>query len=145
MRTTPENITSLKPNQIFVFGSNTAGIHGKGAARFAQVKFGAKKFVAEGPTGQCYAIPTRRYLPREPELWRPRLETLPTWDIQNSVETFLKYATEHPDTEFLVTKIGCGFAGYDTEQIAPMFKRATANVILPKEFRLETQSPDSRR
>jgi hypothetical protein len=136
MKTTPENITTLKPNQIFVFGSNTAGIHGKGAARVAQRSFGAVKGVSEGPTGRCYAIPTRVYGGRDGQHWKVRFSPVRLVEIHRSIHRFLDYAQKHPELEFLVTKIGCGFAGYDFEDMADIFSREEVppNVVLPKEF-----------
>lgn len=114
----PDMITSLKPNQVFVFGSNLAGSHGGGAARQAFEKFGAKWGVGVGPTGQSYAIPTMH----------GGLSA-----IQPYVEQFLEYAKANPDKEFLVTRIGCGIAGFTDSQMAPLFKAALAipNIALP--------------
>jgi len=124
---TPHDIRSLAPNQIFVFGSNTAGVHGKGAARTAQELFGARKGVGEGMSGQSYAIPTRRYE-------HGRFTTLPLDEIAHYVNGFIVYAEVHPELQFLVTLIGCGYAGYRPEQIKPMFAGAPENVVLPVEF-----------
>lgn len=120
-KVTPENITSLKSNQIFVFGSNLAGIHGGGAARFAAIHFGAAFGEGVGRTGQCYAIPTMHGGPEA---------------IAPYVNDFVKYAAAHPELEFLVTRIGCGIAGFDESEIAPLFKEAYKypNIVLPKEF-----------
>lgn len=115
------------PNQVFVFGSNTAGVHGKGAARTAAQLFGAKRGSGEGMTGQCYAIPTRSY-------HFGKFKTLDLGEIAAHVGRFLAYAQLHPEKEFLVTLIGCGYAGYKPEQIAPMFKHRSENVIVPVEF-----------
>ena len=117
----PDMITSLKPNQVFVFGSNLAGSHGGGAARQAFEKFGAKWGVGVGPTGQSYAIPTMH----------GGLSA-----IQPYVEQFLEYAKANPDKEFLVTRIGCGIAGFRDRDIAPLFAAAVGleNVCLPKSF-----------
>lgn len=135
MKTTPENIIRLEHNQIFVFGSNTAGVHGKGAAKTARDLFGAKKGVAEGPTGQCYAIPTRIYIGRDEEHWKVRFEPVPLLTIYRSVFQFLKYAELRPELEFLVTKLGCGYAGYEAEDIKPFFEDRTPNVVVPEEFK----------
>jgi len=124
MKTTPSYITYLEPNQIFVFGSNTAGIHGAGAAKTAHTLFGAKYGVGLGMTGKCYAIPTKDH----------NLETLPLPRINKEVKRFLEYATFQKHLEFLVTPIGCGLAGYEPKDIAPMFKDAPKNVILPESF-----------
>lgn len=117
-------ITQLGPGQIFVFGSNLAGIHGAGAAAQAHEQFGAEWNVGEGPTGQCYAIPTKDY----------NIKTRPLSLVQKSVAQFLLYAKNNPQLTFLVTAIGCGLAGYNASQIAPFFENHTNNVILPVEF-----------
>lgn len=135
MKTTPEDIHNLAAGQIFVFGSNTAGIHGKGAARTAAQLFGAQKGVAEGPTGQCYAIPTRVYIGRDEEHWKVRFEPVPLLEIHRAIHRFFDYANAHPELEFLMTKIGCGYAGYTVKEIAPLFIRERpVNVVLPAEF-----------
>lgn len=109
---------------VFVFGSNLAGRHGKGAALWARQHRGAIYGVGEGPQGQSYAIPTK-----DAHL-RPRA----LGDIDVSVDTFLLYACEHPELTFEVTPIGCGLAGFTPAQIAPMFSGAPSNVQLPQEF-----------
>ena len=120
-RITPQHITSLAGNEIFVFGSNLAGMHGGGAARFAFQRFGAQMGIGVGPTGKCYAIPTMQ----------GGVET-----IRPYVDDFLKYATQHPELRFYVTEIGCGIAGFTPEQIAPLFLagRDINNVYLPLQF-----------
>lgn len=130
---TPENITHLEPYQVFVFGSNTSGIHGAGAAKTAKLLFGAKTLVPEGRTGMCYAIPTRKMV-RIRTSRRASFKDLSLEVISRSVDTFLLYAAFRKELQFLVTKIGCGYAGYTPEQIAPMFQKRTPNVILPLEF-----------
>jgi hypothetical protein len=120
-----KKITKLEPNQIFVFGSNLAGIHGAGAAYQASRSFGAVYGVGIGFTGQCYAIPTKDR----------NLKTLPLERIKDFVTVFLARARNHPELEFLVTPIGCGLAGYDPKQIAPFFEGAPKNVCLPQEFK----------
>lgn len=110
---------------IFVFGSNLAGRHGKGAALFARQYHGAIYGVANGHTGNAYAIPTKD---RE-------LNPLPLNRIKAYVEEFLRYARRHPDLEFEVTRIGCGLAGYQDDQIAPMFREAPKNCHLPHGWR----------
>ena len=117
-------ITNLLDNQIFVFGSNLSGRHGKGAALQA-VKFGAKYGVGIGRTGQCYAIPTKGF----------NLEVLKLEVIKQHVEVFLDYVQSNSQLEFLLTPIGCGLAGCDSNQIAPMFNRQYENLILPVEFK----------
>jgi hypothetical protein len=123
---TPENIKELAPNQIFVFGSNTAGQHGAGAAKLALNKFGAKYGIGRGLQGQSYALPTKDF----------DIETLPLYDIEINIKEFLDFAIKNPKLEFLVTLIGCGLAGYKSEQIRPFFtsKNIPENVILPIEF-----------
>lgn len=118
-----DKITKLRSNEIFVFGSNLAGIHGKGAANDA-LAFGAEYGKGSGPYGQTYAIPTKDHL----------LKPLPIDTIRGHVKFFLWWARENDDLVFLVTPIGCGLAGYSPKEIAPLFKGAPPNVILPEEF-----------
>jgi len=117
-RTTPEFITELKPNEIFVFGSNLQGMHGGGAARIAHLKFGAVMGQGVGLQGQSYAIPTMQ----------GGVET-----IRPYVDEFIGFAKEHQDMIFLVTRIGCGIAGFRDEEIAPLFEKAheLQNIVLP--------------
>lgn len=124
MRYTPDDITVLDKDEIFVFGSNLSGIHGAGAAKLAYDKFGAKWGVGIGLAGQTYAIPTKD---RD-------IQTLPLDKINHWVESFLMYASLRQEKIFLVTKIGCGLARYKVEDIAPMFKGHSSNVILPFDF-----------
>jgi hypothetical protein len=129
MRTTPELITDLKPNEIFVFGSNESGIHGAGAAR-AAVNFGAKVGQGFGMAGKTFAIPTKDWL----------INTLNIDSIQFYVDRFITYTEHYPTLTFLVTPIGCGLAGYTVEEIAPLFERVYKysalyeNIILPQSF-----------
>ena len=118
---TPERITKLNPNEIFVFGSNLAGMHGGGAAWIAYERFGAIMGQGVGLQGQSYAIPTMQ----------GGVET-----IKPYVDEFIAFAKAHPEYKFFVTKIGCGIAGFRIEEIAPLFKEAIdcENVILPREF-----------
>ena len=120
-RFTPEMITSLAENEIFVFGSNLAGAHGGGAARMAYRRFGAVWGIGVGLTGRTYAIPTMQ----------GGVST-----IQPYVDQFIAFAREHSELTFLVTRIGCGIAGFRDSEIAPLFADAihVENVILPKEF-----------
>jgi len=124
MKYTPEKITELEPNQIFVFGANEAGVHGAGAARQA-LKWGAKMGQI-GPNGQTYGLPTKD----------KHIKTLPLPRIRTYINIFLAYAKYKPDAEFLVTKIGCGLAGYTEKDIGPLFMEyfLPPNVILPFEF-----------
>lgn len=127
MKTSPKLIKSLKPHEIFVFGSNLSGIHGAGAAQTARIKFGAQNGEGEGVTGECYAIPTKDYGIRR---------TLTVAEIKPYVDQFIRYARYRQQLTFLVTEIGCGLAGYKPEQIAPLFKDALdlVNILLPKSF-----------
>ena len=120
-RVTPERISELQPGEIFVFGSNLAGMHGGGAARTAHEKFGAVWGQGTGMQGQSYAIPTMQ----------GGVET-----IQPYVDTFIVLAKAHPEYKFLVTRIGCGIAGFTDEEIAPLFEKAipVQNIHLPEEF-----------
>ena len=117
-RTTPEFITSLEPNEIFVFGSNLKGMHGGGAAYIAYRKFGAIMGQGVGLQGQSYAIPTMQ----------GGVET-----IRPYVDEFIQFAKQHPELTFLVTRIGCGIAGFTDEEISPLFKQAhgVENIVLP--------------
>ena len=118
---TPDRITVLKKNEIFVFGSNLAGAHGGGAARLAYQRFGAVWGQGVGLQGQSYAIPTMQ----------GGVET-----IKPYVDDFIEFARMHPELRFLVTRIGCGIAGFKPEEIAPLFAEALdmENVILPEDF-----------
>lgn len=118
---TPERITELNPNEIFVFGSNLAGSHGGGAALLAYNRFGAIWGQGVGLQGQSYGIPTMQ----------GGVET-----IKPYVDEFIEFAKQHPEFKFLVTRIGCGIAGFRDEEIAPLFNDAidVENVILPKDF-----------
>lgn len=116
---TPEFITHLKENEIFVFGSNLAGHHGGGAARIAYERFGAIYGQGVGLQGQSYAIPTMQ----------GGVDT-----IKPYVDDFILFAQQHPEFTFLVTRIGCGIAGFRDEEIAPLFENAhlVPNILLPK-------------
>ena len=121
MEYTPERITKLGPDEVFVFGSNLAGAHAGGAARVAYSKFGAVWGQGVGMQGQSYAIPTMQ----------GGVET-----IKPYVDDFIKLAREWDQTTFYVTRIGCGIAGFTDEQIAPLFAEARNlyNVRLPRSF-----------
>lgn len=118
---TPDRITELRDNEIFVFGSNLRGAHGGGAARLAYERFGAVWGQGVGLQGRCYAIPTMQ----------GGVET-----IKPYVDDFIEFAYLHPELKFLVTRIGCGIAAFTPEEIAPLFEEALDydNVILPKDF-----------
>jgi hypothetical protein len=123
---TPEMISELKENEIFVFGSNLGGFHGGGAARAAHMRFGAIWGQGVGLQGQSYAIPTMHG---------------GTDVIKPYVDEFISFAKSRPDLKFLVTRIGCGIAGFTAEQIAPLFAEAIEieNIILPEDFVLLLQ------
>lgn len=110
--------------EIFVFGSNLAGVHGAGAAQTAYMKHGAKWGVGEGIEGNSYALPTKDY----------EIQSLSLWEINNYVDRFLDVAKRLPNHKFVVTAIGCGLAGYKVEEIAPMFAGCPSNVFLPTRF-----------
>lgn len=117
----PEWIESLDENEIFVFGSNIFGYHDGGASEQAMCRFGAVYGKPQGIQGQSYAIIT---------------DGVSYSDIMSYVIEFLKYAEMHPEQKFLVTKLGCGTAGYHESQIAPLFTRAVQipNILLPRDF-----------
>ena len=117
-RTTPEYIIELQPNEVFVFGSNLAGAHGGGAALLAFRKFGAIWGQGVGLQGQSYGIPTMQ----------GGVET-----IRPYVDEFIEFAKQHSELTFLVTRIGCGIAGFTNEEIAPLFEKAHGieNIVLP--------------
>ena len=114
-------IDTLDKDEIFVFGSNLAGHHMGGAARVANIKFGAEWGVGVGLTGQSYAIPTMQ----------GGVET-----IRPYVDEFIEFANQHQNMKFLVTRIGCGIAGFKDEEIAPLFRKAVSvsNIYLPQKF-----------
>lgn len=120
-RITPEFITELSESEIFVFGSNLKGHHYGGAARIARNKFGAIHGQGIGIQGQSYAIPTMQ----------GNIDT-----IKPYVDEFIKFAICHKEMKFLVTKIGCGIAGFKVSELAPLFYDCIEieNVYLPLEF-----------
>jgi hypothetical protein len=110
---------------IFVFGSNLAGIHGAGAAAHARDCWGAHWDQGFGPQGQSFAIPTKGW----------RIDRIPLSMIATFVTAFLEYARDKSGLQFFVTRIGCGLAGFTDEEIAPLFKGAPPNCILPYGWR----------
>jgi len=120
-RITPYYITKLADKEIFVFGSNLSGSHGGGAALFAYQKFGAVWGQGVGLQGQSYGIPTMQG---------------GTDTIQPYVDEFIEFAQSHSDLKFYVTAIGCGIAGFNPEDIAPLFKKAVEvkNIYMPSSF-----------
>lgn len=129
---TPEKITELCDNEVFVFGSNLAGRHAGGAARFAHERFGAVWGQGEGLQGQSYAIPTMQ----------GGVETIAPY-----VDRFIEFAKVHQELHFWVTPIGCGIAGFSADEIAPLFRGAmdATNISLPESFyRILTSAPIER-
>lgn len=118
---TPDFITQLKKDEIFVFGSNLKGMHGGGAARVAMNNFGAVWGVGVGLQGQSYAIPTMH----------GGVDA-----IKPYVDDFIDFALQHPKLFFYVTRIGCGIAGFTDDEIAPLFAQAAdiENICLPHSF-----------
>ena len=117
-RVTPERITELGENEVFVFGSNLAGAHGGGAAVLAYRKFGAIWGQGVGLQGQSYGIPTMH----------GGVDA-----IKPYVDEFIEFAKTRPDLTFLVTRVGCGIAGFTNEEISPLFAKAheVENIVLP--------------
>jgi hypothetical protein len=111
-------IESLEAGEVFVFGSNASGAHGGGAARFALDRFGAVWGQSEGLQGQSYGIDT--------------MSGLAVFEEQAG--RFLDFARSHPELRFLVTEVGCGIAGYTSDEVAGFFAGAPANVVLPESF-----------
>ena len=106
-RFTPDLVEQLSNCEKFVFGSNLEGMHMGGAARVAHQKFGAEWGVGDGPTGRCYAIPTMH----------GGLESISTY-----AEKFIAYTKEHPMNRFLLTRVGCGIAGFKDSDMAQLFE-----------------------
>ena len=120
-RISPERISELKDKEIFVFGSNLEGSHGGGAAAIAEKKFGAIWGQGVGMQGQSYGIPTMHGGVTE---------------IKPYVDEFIEFTKAHLNTDFLVTRIGCGIAGFTEKEIAPLFAEAAnvENIYLPDTF-----------
>ena len=120
-RITNNRIEELEPGEIFVFGSNLEGAHGGGAALLAYRKWGAIWGQGAGLQGQTYGIPTMHGGPE---------------DIRPYVDEFIRFAIAHPELTFLVTEIGCGIAGFEPKDIAPLFEKAipVSNIHLPARF-----------
>ena len=118
---TPNAISSLKADEVFVFGSNLHGHHSGGAARAAVKKFGAIWGQGVGLQGQSYAIPTMQ----------GGVET-----IRPYTDQFIDFAKEHTELFFYVTRISCGIAGFKDSDIAPLFKDAMSvnNICIPQSF-----------
>lgn len=134
---TPENITELQSNEVFVFGSNRNGNHMGGAAAVAYTKFGAEWGIGEGLMGKSYALPTLN----------EGMEKVTEKELEDSFVKLLEFADQNRQMTFLVTKVGCGIAGWDVETVKKIFWQAAAkvspdpdwagipsNVRIPKEF-----------
>lgn len=133
----------MRPKFVFVFGSNDRGVHGGGAAAEAANNYGAVEGVGEGPTGNAYAIPTKKWVTGRRKITDPKddnygkwetyayLKTMPYNEVEDAVETFITYARRNQDTIFFVTPIGCGLAGMDWKRIKGFFKSAPDNCVGP--------------
>lgn len=113
--TTPENITELKPNEVFCFGSNLEGHHIGGAAHTALEKFGAVWGKGVGIQGQSYALPTMGGIEQ----------------LKAYAKDFVEYAATHPDRTFYLTKVGCGIAGFSEDEVKPVFAYTPSNIVKP--------------
>lgn len=120
-RRTPNHIFSLRPNQIFVFGTDIRGTQKYGAAGIAAKRFGAQVGVIDGPTGRCYALPTKGFT---------------EFELSQAVKRFKQYVLTHSRYTYLVTAVGCGHAGFEVPNVAKMFKEFLGlnNVMLPEQF-----------
>jgi hypothetical protein len=126
--TTPENIKTLKKHEIIVFGSNLNGNHVGGLAKVCKDKFGAQEGAGEGLTGQCYSFPTLD----------KNMKKVSLKDFEKSIDTFIKVANENTMKIFFVTKLGCGIAGFNEEEIKELWNKrndVSANIILPQGWR----------
>ncbi|CAH0171412.1 hypothetical protein [Microbacterium sp. Bi121] len=115
---TPHIVDVLRPDEVFVFGSNSGGQHGGGAARVAHQRFGAVWGEGHGHHGQTYAIDTMNGLDV----------------LADEARSFIAYAAAHPELRFLLTPVGCGIAGHTPEEVAPLFVGVPANVTIPESF-----------
>ena len=110
---------------IFVFGSNLSGIHGAGAALYAKKSKGAVYGIGEGLVGNSYALPTKGH----------NISFMPLNEVTKHVNTFIKFATDHPELEFQVTCVGCGLAGFRNRHIAPLFSLAPDNCLFDTQWK----------
>lgn len=126
MRVSEKHIDKLEDDEVFVFGSNTEGMHAGGAARMA-MNWGAIYGKAFGLQGKTFAIPTVDYT---------RSGKMSIDEIKKYVDEFLDFTIKNKDKKFLVTEIGCGIAGFKVSEIAPLFRKALeySNVYLPERF-----------
>lgn len=127
-RITPKIVKNLKENEIFVFGSNRQGRHGKGAALTARTKFGAIYGQATGLQGNSYAIITKEL--------RSNFEPVSLQEIKQGIDNFIIFAKDNKDLIFYVVELGCNLAYFKCEEIAPLFKEALNidNIYLPEKF-----------
>jgi hypothetical protein len=128
MRITPNYIKELNENEVFVFGSNRQGRHGKGAALTARNKFGAIYGQSQGLQGQSYAIITKEL--------RKDYQPVSLQEVREGVDTFIQFAKDNENLTFYVVELGCNLAYFTVEEVAPLFKSATKlkNVYLPEKF-----------
>lgn len=115
LRSTPEMVTELAPGEVLVVGTNVAGLHAGGAAAFAHQRFGLRWGVGEGLCGQAYALPTMEGFPA----------------LFTASRRFMNYAQLSHDLVFLLTKVGCGIAGYQEAEVASLFREVPVNVVKP--------------
>ena len=109
-------INELKPNEVFVFGSNAIGAHAGGAAKYAKEHFGAVECIGQGLVGQSFAIDTMGRKER----------------IKEGADMLRDTAQRLPALTFYLTKVRCGIAGYSEDDIKPIFRDMPSNVIKPK-------------
>lgn len=126
-------VMNLKDNQIFVFGSNLAGQHIGGAAKQALEMFGAVNGRGEGEQGQSYAFPTLD----------ENFNKLDEFSLKLSISNLYNYCRRHKDKELLLTKVGCGIAGFDEHYIKSLFKNPPKNLILPEDWTVDNSLPIS--
>jgi hypothetical protein len=122
-------ITSLAEGQIFVFGANTRGAHGAGAAKQAAKEFGAQYGVREGFTGRCWAFPTLD----------DNLQKRSRAELERSRDLLYSACEENPELEFLLTKVGCGLAGFSEDFMRGLFTNPPANLVLPEDWKMLNQ------
>ncbi len=117
-------IRTLRPHEIFVFGSNTTGRHGKGAALQARTSFGAKQGVGEGLTGACYAFPTLDH----------KFQRRSMIELAKSRDLLYEVCDDNPSKTFLLTKVGCGLAGFPERDMMALFTCHPTNLVLPEDW-----------